>query len=113
MGLPAIGYFPFVDFQEFGLATGLEWGLLLFLGCNTLFAYGSLAYAFKYLEANKISVIITFNPIITISVMSILTILEVEWIVHEKFTLVSLAGALLVISGAVLTVLRKKKNNQK
>ncbi len=112
-GLPAIGYLPFVDLHMITSASTLDWGLLLFLGCNTLLAYGALAYAFKYLEANKVSVIITFNPIITISAMSILTLMDVDWIVHEKFTLVSILGASLVIAGAVLTILRKKKNSRK
>ena len=112
-GLPAIGYLPLVDFQQLFSASIIEWGILIFLGCNTLLAYGSLAYAFKYLEANKVSVIITFNPIITLSVMSILALLNVDWIVHEKFTLVSLSGASLVITGASLTILGKKKINRK
>ncbi len=110
-GLPAIGYLPLVDFQLLGTASLPEWGILVFLGCNTLLAYGSLAYAFKYLEANKVSVIITFNPIITISAMSILAILDVDWVVHEKFTLISMIGASLVISGATLTILGKRKIN--
>jgi drug/metabolite transporter (DMT)-like permease len=108
-GLPAIGYFPFVDFQIIKSASAIEWGLFLFLGCNTLLAYGSLANAFQFLEANKVSVIITLNPIITISVMSILALLNVDWIVHEKFTLVSFAGASLVIFGAILTILKKRR----
>lgn len=111
-GLPAVGYLPLVDFQLLSMASAAEWGILLFLGCNTLLAYGSLAFAFKYLEANKVSVIITLNPIITISAMSILAILDVDWVVHEKFTMISLTGASLVISGAALTILGSKKNNK-
>lgn len=107
--LPAIGYIPFVDFKEFqGLTPGI-WGVLIFLGINTLMAYGSLGYALKYLEANKVSVIITLNPIITFSAMAILMAMEVSWIVHENFTFISIAGATLVISGAVLTVLKGRK----
>ena len=112
-GLPAIGYLPLVNFKLLNAASLPEWGILLFLGCNTLLAYGSLAYAFKYLEANKVSVIITLNPIITITAMGILAILNVDWIVHEKFTLISLIGASLVISGATLTILGKKKISRK
>ena len=88
------------------------WGVLIFLGVNTLLAYGSLGYALKYLEANKVSVIITLNPIITFSAMAILMALEVSWIVHENFTFVSIAGASLVISGAVFTVLKRRKRKQ-
>lgn len=111
-GLPSIAYLPLINFQILPSISIVDWGILLFLGCNTLLAYGALAYAFKYLEANKVSVIITLNPIITISAMSILTLLNVDWIIHEKFTLISIAGASLVIAGAVLTILGKKKNKK-
>ncbi|MGD2035368.1 MAG: DMT family transporter [Bacteroidales bacterium] len=109
-GLPAIGYLPFTDLQMICSASALDWGILIFLGCNTFLAYGSLAYAFKYLEANKVSVIITLNPIITLVLMGILTIMNVGWIIHEKLTPVSMAGASMVITGAVLTILKTKKS---
>jgi drug/metabolite transporter (DMT)-like permease len=109
-GLPALAYSPFVNFEAIGHSTFLEWGLLLFVGLNTLLAYGSLAYAFKYLEANKISVVITLNPIITFALMGIFSITDVKWIAHEKFALVSLFGAFFVIVGTILTVMRSKKN---
>lgn len=41
--------------------------------------------------------------------MFIFGILEVTWIVHEKFTLISMIGAILVISGTILTILKKRK----
>lgn len=107
--LPAIAYIPFVDFRLFqGLTLGM-WSVLIFLGINTLLAYGSLGYALKYLEANMVSVIITLNPIITFSLIAILMIMEVTWIVHENFTFVSITGAAMVVSGAVFTVLKSKK----
>jgi drug/metabolite transporter (DMT)-like permease len=109
--LPAIAYLPFVDFTLFrGLSLGM-WAVLFFLGINTLLAYGSLGYALKYLEANKVSVIITLNPIITFSALAALMAMEVTWIVHENFTLVSIVGAAMVIGGAVFTVLKSRKSN--
>ncbi|MBN1598415.1 MAG: DMT family transporter [Bacteroidales bacterium] len=111
-GLPALGYTPFVNFKVLPDLSNLEWGLLLFLGLNTLLAYGSLAYAFKFLEANKVSVIITLNPILTFIAMAILGVFEVTWIMHENFTVISVFGALFVIAGAVLTIL-KSRNGQR
>ncbi|NBC81955.1 MAG: EamA family transporter [Bacteroidetes bacterium] len=107
-GLPALIYTPFVDFQQVGMATPFEWFILVILGLNTLIAYGSLAIALKYLEAHRVSVIITMNPILTFVIMGILTALEVSWMVHEQFTLLTIAGAVLVLSGTVLANLRKK-----
>lgn len=108
-GLPAILLTPFVNFSQFAILSINDWLLLVFLGLNTLGAYGALAYAFKYLEANKISVIITLNPLITLAVMAILSYRQVSWIEPEVFTLLTIVGALTVLLGVILTVVKKKK----
>lgn len=106
--VPILVLLPFVRFQSFsGLHTG-DWTLLIILGLNTLVAYGALAEAFKYVEANKVSVIITLNPIITFVTMAILVEMQVNWIEVESITLIGFAGALLVIIGAILVILPKK-----
>lgn len=107
-GLPVILFFPFTDLQSL---TQLHWGwwlLLVAFGLNTLVAYGSLALALKYIEASKVSIIIVMNPIITFVTMAILSYLEVSWIPAEKFSVLTILGALIVLAGAVL-VIRKKK----
>lgn len=108
-GLPAFLLTPFVSFDRFVLLNTGDWLLLIFLGLNTLGAYGSLSYALKYLEANKISVIITLNPMITFVVMAVLSKKQVSWIQAETFTALTIIGALTVLSGVVLTVIRKKQ----
>ena len=108
-GLPAFILLPFVDFSGFQNYTPTLWALLISLGINTIVAYGCLAEAFKYVEANKISVIITLNPIITFIAMSILDSMQVTWIKSEMITIFGIAGAALVISGAVMVVIPKKK----
>jgi drug/metabolite transporter (DMT)-like permease len=59
-----------------------------------------LAQALRFIEASKVSVIIFLNPIITFITMGILTYLSVDWIAHERFSIVTIFGASLVISGA-------------
>ena len=108
-GLPAIILIPFIDFGTFQNYSPGLWALLIFLGINTIVAYGCLAEAFKYVEANKISVIITLNPIITFIVMGILGAMHVDWIKPENITIYGVFGAALVISGAILVVIPKKK----
>lgn len=106
--LPTLFLIPFISFSEFqGLSVGI-WALLAFLGLNTVIAYGSLAEAFKYLDANKVGVIITLNPMITIAIMLILTAMEVTWIAPEKISIYGVLGALLVVVGAILAVKSKK-----
>jgi LPXTG-motif cell wall-anchored protein len=82
---------------------------MIFLGVNTFIAYTCLANALKYTEANKVSMIIILNPMITFATMGILTYLDVSWIAGEKFTILSIVGALLVLSGALLVARKNKK----
>lgn len=108
-GLPTLIYLPFVNFEPLVHLSWGWWFLLLFLGANTFIAYTCLGQALKYTEANKVSVIIILNPIITFITMGILTKLNVSWISHERFSMLTILGASLVITGAFL-VSRKRKN---
>ena len=108
-GTCSLGFLPFVEFSKFSTLSLNDWFLLIFLGLNTLLAYGSLALAFKFTEANKVSVILTLNPIITFIVMMILSFYQVSWIEAENLTLLSLFGAGIVFTGASLVIIRKKK----
>lgn len=103
-GFCALLFIPFVQYPIFLNLSLWQWILMFFLGINTLLAYGFLAASFKYIEANKISIIITLNPVITLITMSVLTILEVHWITPEKMALPSLLGAGIVLSGVILAV---------
>lgn len=108
-GLPVILYMPFIDLQPVFELNWLWWLLLFFLGANTFIAYTCLAQALKYTDASKVSVIIIINPIITFITMGILTRMDVSWIRHERFSLITLLGAVLVITGAVLVTKKRRK----
>lgn len=112
-GIPALIYTPMADFSAFQGLDFKTWAIVVFLGVNTLVAYGSIALAFKYTEAYKVSIIVTLNPIITLITMSILTYLQVSWIQPESMTLYSLIGAVLVIGGAVTAVFFSKAKKEK
>jgi len=58
-GFCTVLFAPFVHYGSFASLNLGSWMLVLFLGLNTLVAYGAIALAFRYLEANKVSVIIT------------------------------------------------------
>jgi len=106
--VPTIFLIPFISLSGFeGLSFGV-WVLMIFLGLNTIIAYGALAEAFRYLEANKVGIIITLNPIITIAIMLTITALEVTWIAPEYINLMGILGAGFVVVGAILTVRSKK-----
>lgn len=107
-GLPAILYMPFVNFSPLFSLHWSWWILLLFLGANTYIAYTCLALALKYTEANKVSVIIIVNPIITFITMGILTELDVAWVAHERFSMLTILGASLVLTGAFFVAKKRK-----
>jgi len=109
-GTCSLLFLPLADFHKVPGITLSSWLMLIFLGMNTLLAYGSLALAFKYTEANKISVIVTLNPIITFIVMMILSYYSVSWIEAESFSSVALMGAAIVFSGAVMVITGRKRN---
>lgn len=108
-GLPVILYIPFVNFTPLFHLHWSWWLLLLFLGANTFIAYTCLAKALKYTEANKVSIIIIVNPIITFITMGILTKLNVSWVVHERFSMITILGASLVLTGAFFVAKKSKK----
>ena len=82
--------------------------IMLFLGMNTIIAYGAFAACLKYIEANKASIIVTLNPILTVIAMAVLTLLDVKWITPENITIVGFLGAGFVLLGAVLAVMPKR-----
>lgn len=107
-GFASLMFLPFADFSSVPDLSLNDWFLLIFLGLNTFLAYGSLALALKYTEANKISVIITLNPIITFITMALLEAATVSWIAYENFTLFSLLGAAVVFGGAILVITSRR-----
>jgi drug/metabolite transporter (DMT)-like permease len=106
-GLPALVYLPFIHFSHF-LGLGIiGWCILLFLGMNTLIAYGLLSLAIQYTEANKVSVILILNPILTFILMAVISHTGAGWITHEFYTPLTIAAAVIVLAGAMLTIFRR------
>ena len=108
-GLPSLLYLPFAKFSSLGSLSFEWWSLLVFLGANTLIAYGCMNASLKYIDANKASAIVINNPIITFIIMAFLTYFNVSWIEPERFSVLTWAGALLFIFGAFMVVKAKKK----
>jgi drug/metabolite transporter (DMT)-like permease len=103
-GMCALALAPLVKFSQLSAMPALNWYILIYLGLNTVLAYGSLAIAIKHTEATRVSVIITLNPIITFVTMAILTHMQVSWIEPESFSMLSILGALSVLGGAIVVI---------
>jgi len=113
-GACSLGLLPFASFSSLSGIGTVHWIILVYLGLNTVLAYGSLALAIKYTEAARVSVIITLNPVITFITMAILGRMQVSWIEPEAFTSAGILGAISVIAGAVVVISAGwKKNNQR
>ena len=66
-GVASITFAPWIIWPELSGLGVRVWALIIFLGVNTLLAYGALAEAIKYIPISLISVIITLNPLITLT----------------------------------------------
>jgi drug/metabolite transporter (DMT)-like permease len=105
-GLPALLFLPFVEFSGFMSLSFIDWLIMIFLGLNTLVAYGTLSLAIQNIEANKVSVVLILNPILTFGIMGLVNLTNASWIAHEHYTLLSLLWASVVLAGALLTILK-------
>lgn len=103
-GLPALAYIPFTQIEELLFLKFWEWAVLIFLGLNTFLAYGSLSYALKYLDANRVSAIIVSNPTITFITMALLGYLEVSWIAPEQWSVLTIVAAITILLGVIIVV---------
>lgn len=106
--IPILMFAPFVNYSSFLNLNLQSAAVLIFLGLNTLLAYGFIGEAFKYAPANKVSIIITLNPIITLISMAILDTFNFPWLGKETTSMLGYLGAILVISGAILAILKGK-----
>lgn len=111
-GFCSLLFLPFAKFTSLQNLPVNDWLLLLHHGLNTILAYGSIALAIKYMEANKVSLIITLNPVITVLIMYFLGEMGVHWIAPEHFSLQSIAGATLALSGAAFVVFFTRRANK-
>ena len=104
--LPCLVLWPWVEWDALAALSPAWWGLMAFLGLNTLLAYGALGEALKRLPAHEVSLIIICNPLITLVTMAVLTALEVSWIAPDRVGLTGyLAGGVVVLG--VFGFLRK------
>lgn len=111
-GFPSLLFIPFTDFSSFLHLNLSSWCILIFLGINTLISYLAMAAGLKYIEANKASVIITLNPILTFLCMELMGFFAIAGIQGEAFSLPAIIGAIMVIGGCIVVVGLKKQNNR-
>ena len=95
---------PLVEWNEFFRGGVVGWFLLIVLGLNTLLAYGALAEAVECIPLSLISILITLNPLITLSGMWILNTFGVGPLPAENINWHGYLGGVIAVSGVVLVV---------
>ena len=110
--ITSLVYLPWVNWSSLGempLAVHL---LYVFLGLNTLVAYGCFSLALQYLPATQVSPIITMNPLFTLIFISIMDQLSWTFIPPDPVTPIGYIGAVGAVTGVIL-VLSGKVNERK
>jgi drug/metabolite transporter (DMT)-like permease len=95
---------PLVEWNEFFTGGAVGCFLLIALGLNTLLAYGALAETVECIPLSLISILITLNPLITLSGMWILTTFGVGPLSAENISWHGYLGGVIAVSGVVIVV---------
>lgn len=104
--VPVVALPLFVDWGRLASLTPGPWILLVALGLNTLLAYGAMGEALARLPAHEVSLVITLNPVITLTAMAVLSALQVGWIEPDRVGAMGFLAAAMVLGGVVAALRR-------
>lgn len=108
----SIGSLVFLPFAQPSLVfqlSGVHIGLLFGLGLISLISYGAFAEALNHWEASRVSAVLATVPIITVATVKITTALFPDLIPPESLSMLSIAGAVLVVTGSILMALGRSR----
>jgi len=83
----------------------LGWLVLLFCAANTLVGYGAFAAALEHWEASRVSAVLSVTPLATLAFATLARLWIPESVPAEQLSLLSFAGAGLVVLGSLTTSL--------
>ena len=101
-------FLPFSSPKQLFELNGLQLGCLLFCCANTLIAYGSYAEALNRWEVSKVSAMMTQISIFTIIFSEVLTHVAPAIFSDQQLNSLSYFGAVLVVSGSLLSAIGHK-----
>ena len=82
--------------------------LLLATALATLLSYRSFAGALQHMEGSRVSIVISLTPLITLAGMTMVAPFFPNLIIPDTLNPLSLLGALLVVTGSIVTALARK-----
>jgi drug/metabolite transporter (DMT)-like permease len=107
-GLSTVFFAFSTEWGTFTRLSPLELGVFIFLGFNTVVAYGALSESMKYIPANQASFIIILNPLITLIVVHILHGQGYAWVGHPSISTTGYLGVFFILTGVTLVVTKGK-----
>lgn len=103
-----IVYLPFVDWQSLiDLPLAIH-ALYIFLGLNTILAYGFLSIALRNLPATQVSPILIMNPLLTLVFIAIIDFMEWGFIPADPVGWAGYIGSLIAILGVVYVITQRQ-----
>lgn len=84
--------------------------LLAFCSANTVLAYGCFAEALEHWEASRVSAILAIVPLLTLVFMELVIPVYPDLLSSEEITWVSFLGAIVVVAGTIIFVIKKNKS---
>lgn len=105
----ALIFLPFADPGRIFSLTGQQLGLLAGCGLASALSYIGFAEALNHWEATRVSAMLALVPIITVVSVRATNSLWPDVIPPESLSLLSIAGALLVVAGSMVTALLRQK----
>ena len=103
----ALVYLPWVDWSSLGKMSLAIHAFYVFLGLNTLLAYGCFSIALKYLPATQVSPIITMNPLFTLVFINIIDWMAWTFIPADPISWFGYVGAVSAVVGVILVLSQK------
>jgi len=100
-------FLPFAQPAQITQLDGPGMALLAFVSLNTIIAYGSFGYAMTHWEVSRVSAAITVAPLFTLLFGQLLGLWRPEHIDTEPLDWLSWSGALMVVTGSIVTALAK------
>ncbi len=105
-GVGGLALIPIADWHDFSRLLWGDWALLVFLGINTIVAYGTIAEAIKLIPLSLISMVVALNPLLTLAAMMALHQIAPGLLPTDTVGIAGYLGALAAIAGVVLVVSR-------
>lgn len=104
----ALVFAPFATFSQIVKLDLFQFGCLIFCCVNTLMAYGAYAEALNRWDVSKVSAMMTQIPVFTIIFSEILSRIAPQRFSVEELNLCSYIGAIIVVSGALISAIGHK-----